>query len=459
MCWLPFLIFYYPGISTGDTVDSLSQFFHLDTSWTKDTINLIDKNVYINKHHSVFFTITLGMIVSLGNKIASYNVGYYLYILIQTIILLVIFGYMNCYFKKIKIPVWIRNIASFYIGITPVIKAFAICAVKDTMSAIFILLYVLFLLQIVINRDEFFKNKKRVGVLILTMLLVMLYKNNGIYIVLLSFPVIFLLFKNNKRILKKTILIILLPFIIFFTYDSLILPSFKITNGSIKEGMTIPFMQLSRLANYNQDLFNSDEKNIINNVISFDSMVYSYNTDNADEVKDTYNKNVTDTELRDFFRIWFKYLKKYPNVYLASFINSTYKYIYPGTPCDKLYLIMDYRIERDSYFNLHQLDKCDNIKKLINCIENIIDSSPFTFFLSRGAFYTWFLIISLLLIFVKKQYKYLIPLLPLVLVFISCFAAPINGSLRYMLPIIFSIPVIITIDYLVLFEDVKIKNT
>ena len=62
-------------------------------------------------------------------------------------------------------------------------------------------------------------------------------------------------------------------------------------------------------------------------------------TDTADLEKD-----VTDKEFNDFWKVYFKYLKKYPRVYVAGFVNSTYAYIYPNAGETKGLLEIDYRI-------------------------------------------------------------------------------------------------------------------
>ena len=46
--WLPYIIVFYPGGATGDTADSVFQFFNSGYSWTVPTINLINPNIYIN---------------------------------------------------------------------------------------------------------------------------------------------------------------------------------------------------------------------------------------------------------------------------------------------------------------------------------------------------------------------------------------------------------------------------
>jgi hypothetical protein len=86
LAYLPYIIYYFPGASTGDTFDSLAQFFHQKNSWSINTINLINDNVYINKHHPPLFTVVIGLIFKLGKYINSYTTGAFIYTILQIIL-------------------------------------------------------------------------------------------------------------------------------------------------------------------------------------------------------------------------------------------------------------------------------------------------------------------------------------------------------------------------------------
>lgn len=68
-------------------------------------------------------------------------------------------------------------------------------------------------------------------------------------------------------------------------------------------------MQVARVVKYNSSKISESDKEIINKVLSYDAMTDSYNPNLADTIKDTYNKDTTKEELKDFFKLWYKYLK------------------------------------------------------------------------------------------------------------------------------------------------------
>ena len=450
---IPFIIIFYPGNSNGDTFDQLCQFFHRDASWSKDMVNLIDKNVYINQHHPVFSTFILGGAVKLGMMIHDFEFGIFLYVISQIIITSSIFSFAIYYMKKINIPFWIRNLVLAIICLVPHYLSYTLLAIKDTPNAIFTLLYLIFLIQIIRNYDSIYKKKRNIIFLIITMLMVMLFRNNGILTIVMSYPFLFFLYKKH---FKKLLIVFLIPIIIYFSFNEVMYRCFSFSKGSPKEMLSIPFMQIARVANREgAKAFSKEDRKTIDKVLDFSEITDEYYPDLSDPVKDTYRNNATKEDLLNFFKVWFKYLCKYPRVYIESFINSTYSYFYPYEFYENLMLGSDDRVakEFDSYGSIYRFY---DVKDKIGTFMQILFRIPIIGILFRVAFYDWFLIFSCIWVIYKKNYKYLIPLLALISVLLVCLASPINGSMRYILPILFSLPAIIMIDYLVYIEDKKV---
>ena len=96
--WIPIAIIYYPGVASGDTLDSLAQFFNQrDNCWSAKAIILKNNDVILNKHHSVLFTMLLGLTVKIGNNMISYNFGMFLFILLVCKILERFDLYISCF--------------------------------------------------------------------------------------------------------------------------------------------------------------------------------------------------------------------------------------------------------------------------------------------------------------------------------------------------------------------------
>ena len=441
LCWLPYIIIFYPGGSTGDTVDSIFQFFHNQESWSINTINLLSSKVYINKHHSVLFTIILGLCIKVGLYFNSFDLGFYIFIIFQLLIVLSIFILMLYYFKKNNIPFWIIILSIIYICFSPIIIQYSLTAVKDTLSAAFTLLYTIFLLQIIKNYNSIFTNKLRLILLIITMLLVMMLRNNGIFTIILSFPFLILLYKEKR---KKIVNVLLLVLIIFFSYNNILLPNLKVSNGSRREILSIPFMQLARTAKYHKEEFTKEEINNIDKVLDFENMINNYTPDISDGVKNLYKKSSTKQANSNLIKIWYKYLKKHPLIYIESFLNSTYKYFYPTFFSEDLNISKHYNLESEYSEPIYFCQEKDSL----NSVLILKYKSIFTIYFTIVALIDWYLILVVIKTIKNKAYKYIIPLLPSLSILLVCLASPVNGCPRYILPIFFSLPIIIVINYL-----------
>lgn len=448
IAWLPIIIIFYPGVASGDTLDALAQYFgQKELSWSARDIVLLNEDVIINKHHSVLFTFILGSIVQIGEYISTFNFGAFLFITLQIIILLISFAWLLNYLKKIEIPFWIRISSLLFYAFCPIVSFYAIAIIKDTFGSILILIYNAFMLKIIKNYN-ILKNKKFIIIFMIIILLTAMIKSNGFLIIIVSYLSLLLSFIKDKIKFKKLFLIGLVPIIIFIGYDKVLLPSLDVTGTNKKESFSIPFMQVARLVNRNEDVIEYEDKKTINKILNYAAIKKDYEPDFADPVKNTYNKHATEEELKEFWNVYFKYFKKYPKLYLAAFINSTYAYFFPEVGETKGIMEIDYRLGKDTIFNIANLPKLYTQREIVSRMLDIIERLPFLSLFNHVAFYDWSLIFSVIYIIKKKKYKYIVPLTSLIYIFISCLISPINGSFRYILSLVFCFPLIISIDYI-----------
>ncbi|MEE3342966.1 MAG: DUF6020 family protein [Bacilli bacterium] len=455
IAWTPILALYYPGVASGDTLDQLAQFFNLRAHcWSAKAIILKNNNVIINKHHSVLFTIILGSIVKIGHNMISYNFGMFLFVIIQTIILITCFVFILYYMKRLSIPTGIRFLVLLYFCFCPLISGYTIAAIKDTLGSILIVVYNLFLLQIIRNYNSIIKNKFFVCFFMFIIMLIFMIKSNAMFIILFSYMsmIIYYVSKNEYNKTKKLVIVLIIPLVLFLSYDKILLTSFEVTGTNKKEAYSIPFMQIARLAHRNDAAISDEDKAIINKVLNYKSIKSDYLTRLADPVKNTYRKDVTEKELEDFWGVYFKYFRKYPKLYVAAFVNSTYGYFFPEV--GEVFGIerVDGRLNNED-FVIKNLDSHLDYMKIYQKICLLFVKIPFFSFFNHVAYYNWFLIFSVFYILRKKMNKYIVPITSLIAVLLSSVISPINGSFRYILPIVFCLPIIFLIDYLVANES------
>ena len=176
----------------------------------------------------------------------------------------------------------------------------------------------------------------------------------------------------------------------------------------------------------------------------------NYSPNISDGVKNTYKKNSTKEDNIELFKIWFKYLKKHPLTYIDSFISSSYGYIYPIFNAEDLDVSKHYLI-RDTF---PTKEIFVNEKEELNAILLLKYKSLFSIYFNIVGIINWILLFTALRIIKNKKYKYLIPLSPLLITILVCMASPLNGCPRYILPAFFSIPIILSINFISEFKKI-----
>lgn len=436
ICWLPYIIAFYPGILSPDPSNQIKQFFGLDTQY-REYVIMLDESVGITNHHPVMHTLLLGGCVKLGMMLGSANFGIFIFSMIQITLLISVLACTICYMKKLNTPFWLRILTLSIYAFIPVFPFYSMSLVKDVMFSIFVMFYIMLLFDLIKFSKEKYSIKKMI-ILIILMLLIMLCRNNGIYLIVMSFP--FLLFidkKNRWRILG----VLIIPILIFEGYNKILLPAFKVTPGSIREMLSISFQQTARYVKEYNDEVTYDEKQAIDKILGYDTLASRYEPEKSDAVKNEYNKYATDEDLKEYFRVWFKQFIKHPTVYLEATINNTYGYFYPDAKNWYFYYKYDKRLEEagiDYHYN-----SLKPVRTVLSSYGEVIPYIPVIGNVVNIASSVWICMIIFVFLIYKKMYKYLIYLTPVISLVLVCIASPVNTYFRYAMPYVFSIPIII----------------
>ena len=437
LLWLVYIIAFYPAIMSPDPSFQLLQYFNINNKYS-DYVVLLDKNVILTNHHPVVHTIILGSLVKLGIKLfSSVNVGLFIYSIIQTIILASTLSYTIKFMKDINVSLKYRKICLLIYSLVPVFPLYAMSPVKDVIFGCLIIIYIISFYKL-INLKEKLKIKDMV-MEILLIILIILFRNNGFHIVLLSLP--FLLFQGRQNIFKY-IIIICITITFYYSYNNVILPHFKITNGSIREVLSVPFQQTARYVKEYKKEVTSDEKKAIDKLLNYDTIASRYNPALADPVKNEFNKYYTKNDLKNYFKVWKNELLKHPLVYIEATIANTYGYIYP-VETNWYVHIKGKKIINNYGFDYHFNEKLKPLRMVLGGFAIAFPYIPFIGLLINIGFNTWILLFMLSYLFYRKKYKEIILLIPSFLILLVCFVSPANTYFRYALPNIFALPVML----------------
>ena len=419
-----YLIIFYPGVINYDNANQIKEVLGMHTRYL-DSIVVLNENITLTNFNPIVHTLLLGNLFKVGLAFGNVNFGLFLYTFLQVIIVALTLSYSLYFLYKEGLKGKYLLIILLCYMIVPYFPLYAITAVKDTLFSMFVLLYVIKLYQFIKYEYKF----KDYLVFILIILLVILFRNNGIYLIMLSLPFAIIV----KRKLFKQILFLSLGALIFnFGYGKL-LTYLEIPNTSIREMLSIPFQQTARYVKYHGDEVTEEEKEVIDVILTYDTLASRYNPILSDKVKNEYNKYATNEELMDYFKVWAGMLIKHPETYINATISNVYGYFYPATYRWYVYNTLNEKLP-EAGFNYHFIDSLEPARGFIQGYSEVFKYIPGVNLIVNCGFYTWSYLFLLVVFILQKKKKYIIMLLPAFSLILMNVAGPANTYFRYVLP-------------------------
>ena len=102
-----------------------------------------------------------------------------------------------------------RIFSLLFLALYPVNGMYSITMWKDIPFAVCMLIFVIMLYEIVSSKGNFFDSKKNIFLFVLSMISVILFRNNGIYVVVLTLPIILLAYRKYYKKIAGIFLFIL----------------------------------------------------------------------------------------------------------------------------------------------------------------------------------------------------------------------------------------------------------
>ena len=436
ICWLPYIISYYPIILSPDPSFQIRQFFGIRTKYADYAI-LLDENVVMTNHHPVTHTVLLGGCLKLGTMIGNDNLGLFFYSIIQISVLASVLAFSIYYMQKMGLKTkYLIGVLLIY-ALVPMFPLYAMSGVKDVLFGAFIFLYFIFLHNLVKTKCEGYKWWNYLLIIIL-LILICLFRNNGIHVLILSLPFTLIIARKKWRQLL-TIMVCVFGF--YGVFDKVILPYYKITPGSIREMLSVPFQQTARLAKYHGDELTEEGIAAIDKILGYDDLAERYDPELADPVKNEFNKYATDEDLKEYFKVWFNGLIKHPGTYIEATMNNVYGFFYPEKTKWYVYYKFDDRITENGFdYHYNSLETSRNILSEYAVAFPYI---PGIGLISNIGFNVWIIFTLFAYAIYKKLYKNILILAPALILILVCVVGPANTYFRYALPFIFAMPFII----------------
>lgn len=439
--WMVWIIPYYPATVDFDAQRQLTIFFGY---------------VKRSNHHPWFATLVIGSLFSVGRALANDNFGMFFYVLLRALAMVAIYAHCISILRKAGCRTAVIVCVTLFYAITPVWGAYAKQPFKDTMAAALFSWYAFTMLDMYLDIKA--AGKPRIPACIAytaSGVLTALYRNNLYYVVLIT-TVLMVLWLVICRGGWKQLAIVSLTVALCMLWNAMLVPVFHLQNTSVGEALSLPYQQTARTIKYHDSEIPQEERKVIDALIVYDKVGESYDTVISDPVKNTTRNSATKDDVTAYLKVWFAQLARFPQSYFEAAFAHTYGYYaftrdgYPtGGYGNCGMVVLDYINKGtdagfDRYFDFFYVDAFEAPRKMLSDFNKLWHRLPLVSLTDSIPFYTWAAILYLAYACCTREKRlFVIPVLALGLVWLSCIASPVNGSFRYFAPFAAAFPVLL----------------
>ncbi len=410
---IPAFLAYFPGLFTYDTFYQANFFINHD---------YIEKDPVI---HSFLVYLTL----LFSKKFNTDIWGVFIYTVIQSGIIFLIWSYSIKIMAKYKTPNLINLFALLFFAFYPTHQVFPLIATKDTLFCNFVFLFVILTTELILEKEKFINSNKKYWLYIFVIILVLLFRPNGIFIFLIIPFIMFYLYKQMKTKFVKLVLLLLIPILFFFGFNTG-KEYFNVKAPRFVSSLNIPMQQMGRVRLFQDNILSKEDKEIFCYFVE-PSQVLEYNPYIADYMlvdelmSYDYIENAMKQKSKQYWDLYLKWAKLYPKDYVDAFLNMNYGYWYFAAK----YRIVDlhYYLYTENRWNnffgikisMHSLNK--PLQEFYNniFIGNSFEKNPITFMMFGIGVNTWFILFCLFVLAYKKRYDLILALSLVLALFIS----------------------------------------
>lgn len=440
--WLVWLMAFWPGAIPTDTARQLAQYFGTG-------------GIKLTNHFPFFVSVVFGSIYSLGMEVTgSCALSIAMLSLFQIALGSIVFGTLMKWIGKLGAPRWVTLGGIVFCAAFPLYSSHALTISKDFLHACFLSLFALQILLSCIYRNR--KDRPALSAwpaIAIVAILVSLTRNNGVYI---AIPSLLILAAFERDIRGYIALAGALASVVL--WNSAFLPLCGVSPGERSEMLSIPSQIVGRALSERQELTDS-ERSVLEESFNLDLDVLA---DAYDPMLSDYIKNAIRTnenlDLLAYLKTATSIALRHPGGAIAAAMNTTYGYWYPldlgtywqteGAPywcgADDTYGLTG------TWFADHELIEqwSTRTSGVVSLLQNLRINSTVMTFLYRPGTYSWIILFAMGYAYATKRNLLIVAmtLLPFFLLIATLLAGPCS-SIRYSLPIIFSLPLFLLLIF------------
>lgn len=437
-------VVFYPGYWTGDSMSSVMQSIG-ERNWSEQ--------------HPPLFTALMSFFILVGNSFGNTEFGMGLFTLFTLIVFAAFASYLAAWvYARTKRKIAFFGTVAFFAG-NIVLAQYSITAWKDIYFSPLVVLLVLKLFDVVLTDGNVLNKKRSLVAIGILSLLVMLFRSNGILVVL---PTLIVLLFVYRSWWKQILLSLLSSLLLFVVITGPVYSALNIESKSARESYAIPLQQIAKTI-VDDGSINSESRSYLEQLVDFEEIKSVYDPYIVDPVKwaDSFDEDFLKGSQLEFLQVWISLLPANMDSYIASFRDITLGYWYPCVDGSLIGYSGYDRMEgmfswENAFWPESAVDNVapvrisysyDESVSLIHLVDYQRHLPVLNFVFSIGAM-VWFLFMVVLakLNNGEKTSKQIVSLLPLLFLWVSLMlAAPAYCEFRYILSLHLALPFLVCI--------------
>lgn len=417
---------------------------------------LLDIDCATCNHHPYFVQIIHALFFRMGQQIEHISIAMALLSVLWIVISSCIIIYGLRAFKKAgmgKKPLFI--IALIY-SVFPIFPYLSINPTKDGLFAYFFLLYLFTLYEVYSSKGICFYNWRYLLLHSFSIILICITRHQGFWIA--AVEVLFLLL-NYRQLWKHILAVSLLALSLSFVYTNELLDYLDVEPGGKQEVYGTFFQQTARYVKLYPNEVTESEREAINRVLVYDDIANKYVFDRTDPVKNGYKfnpwyriapgfpsmfKHIDHTgekeALAKYRKAWVSMGIRHPMCYIEATMGVCFGFFYNN---NRLILETEpFWAENGAATTpQYRFAHTNTVAKLYNKYIYRIFDNPLLNWPFAIAYYNWFAIFLLAILFYRKDRYEITIFLPILLSILILLICPMIYG-RYVYPIVMALPLI-----------------
>ena len=280
----------------------------------------------ITEHHPVLHTLMIGWFLRLGLDLTgTFTKGAFLYTLTQIGIIDLCVSYFMTYLYKKHVNRGIMIFSFAWFSLAPTVICNVMAATKDSLFAGFVFAFFVLTLEMLEDKEKFFLKWYRMAAWAVLFVLTAIMRNNALYPMLLL--AIVLIFVNRKH-LKRYLPTLLVTLLLLVLYKGPFTSAVTVSGVDEEEYYSVPVQQVMWVYFNENENLTEEEKETIEGVFP-EGAFTNYNPSIADGPKKYFDLEKYNSDKAYYNKLYLELFRKYPADFFNAFLKNTDGLWYP----------------------------------------------------------------------------------------------------------------------------------